>query len=272
MSDLAVAAKRWMTDAIFIAALTGSGYAVAYAFEMGYADHFGYPHYVISPTPATIAYALIILFLVGSVAFQAIGVAALQADPLLRATLLFSLLLGAMVFVLVVISPWPAVSIATASIGLVILTLFWWRYFSLIRSRKRRAKDTGRADVSAVPDGKNDRQPRAASSDQNPLTRQYRAHLAFLGFACLILTVWASQLGGQYAGRQQGKFYMMQSRPDFAVVRMYGELVVAAKINKSTGLFTGDYLIAKVGDAEAKLDLTAFTSRATRPLRHRIQE
>ena len=272
MSDVAVTAKKWMTDAILLAALTGWGYAVAYAFEMGYADHFGYPHYVISPTPATIAYALIILLLVGSVAFQAIGVAASQADPRLRAALLFSLLLGSMAFVLVVVSPWPAVSVATVAIGLAVLSWVWWRYFSVTRRRKTHVKNPGRANVSAVSDGKNERQTRAPSSDQIPHTEQNRTHLALLGFAALLTTFWIGQLGGQYVARLQNRFYMMQSRPDFAVVRMYGELVVAAKINKSTGLFTGDYLIAKVGDAEIKLDLTAFPSQAIRPLRHRDQE
>lgn len=58
----------------------------------------------------------------------------------------------------------------------------------------------------------------------------------------------------------------MASKPGFAIVRMYGELVVSVKVDRNTGQLTGEYFIGKFGSDELKLELKRERVLQPRPL------
>lgn len=255
--------KNWVTDAFLLAALSVGGYAVAYAFETGYAAHFGYPAYLITPTFSTIAQALFALVIFGEVVVHLVVFAIHQKDPELRLLVLQSLmaLIAGAIAILVIPQTWLfAVVASLLALGVAVL---WW-----MRARRSRQLGAVTAASQLFPRGL---PPGGIQSAGQRLRRAILTaepgsfHLWFIIITCLVTFFNLAHATGGYMAFKQHTFYMLKSKPDFVVLRIYGELVVAGEINRSTQSFTGNYLVGKLGDADMKLELSRAEFGKQRP-------
>lgn len=262
--------SRWVTDAVLLAALSVTGYAVAFAFEMGYAAHFGYPATVISPTPATIASALLLLVFGIQIIAQFFVWVTQQKDAGRRRAITETFFLLIFLLVVLVAVPFGWLQVALATLNLATIVVIWgFRLLAEARARSDRAK--AKATIISTGLGSGTSQvvssPLLFKGSVIPFSPLH--HRAWILSACVgvaVLTV-AIETVGQFVAKGQRTFYMLKSKPDFAVVRIYGDVVVASKVDLATEHFTGDYIIGKVGDSDMKLELSRVVFRKTRPLR-----
>lgn len=234
--------QSWLTDAIFLAFVSVSGYGLAFVFELGFAWHSGFPTYVIAPTPSNIAAAVLVIATLG-LGLPMFGMFLLERRDL-HERVHSVIVLMYFVFILLgmAVAPdgWP--TYIFAAFGIWVMATFW---VGEQRSKKRRLLS-------------------GPIFSWSPLVRhQFSLLLTIAPITLASLTLYA----GAATGRSQQTFYFLALKPDFAVIRMYGEVVVAARINRATSLFTGEYIIGKFDSDDMKLSLKRERLAGRRPLR-----
>lgn len=233
-----VAAESWVrrlaTDAVVLATLTGIGYWVAFAYESGFASHFGYPTYLISPSLNVILPAIAAI----AATLAALMPAALdflkRRKPSLRKTWL-----------------WFALGLLTLffTTNLFISSNYDWKVFWRIPFA---IVVYIVFTLSAVSDAK----------EGVALSRS--ASIGALVLFAAVFTNVASTFMGMMAAKDQKVFYFLVDNPEYAVVRLYDGLAIAVRYDASKKTFVGDYRAMKVGDEPKELRLKRTAILETR--------
>jgi hypothetical protein len=232
--------KAWLTDAAMLAALSVFGYTLAYLYEVGFANHFGYPSYLISPTPPVIAGALVVLSL-GAQILALLGV--LWSDlkePEWKDVALNIAMLWCFAIIMLIQSDSTLKTVA------VVVAVFAVTAFLTVTSRETRRI---RGNHPAGPG----------------MLQRFKTNMVVTGISGLIATGLAAQVVGELVAKSQQTFFLLDAKTNFAVVRIYGDVVVAAKMNMATEQFTGEYFVGKLGSDDLKLHLKRETFPKARP-------
>jgi len=222
------------TDALFLAAMSAIGYCVAFAYEVGYAKHFGYPTYLIAPTPNVIVTAVAaVLVVVGGLLPPLIDIFD-SGNPesrkfgLYLVLVLYIILSGAYLFVMSNYDFWSLTGLAAAA---VILFAMYWA-------------------------GKHDAKQGRTSSPKS------RSVGGIIFLTSIIYTV--STLFGVLSAKNQRQFYFLKQRPDFAVVRLYDSTAISVKYDIQKKEFQREYSAIKFGDDLKELALVRVTLKEDR--------
>jgi hypothetical protein len=228
--------KKFGTDALLIGALSALGYCVAFAYEAGYASHFGYPTYLITPTPNIIVTALasILIAFYGFLpsfaqAFDKDNSAARQHGREVAEVVVVLTIPG---YVIVANNLKTEYMIgAAAFLGL----------YAVVRRLifPDRAKSGWKADPLAT-----------------------KMWLAVIGAVTLyaIATIF-----GVSSAHSQRTFFFLKTKPDFAVVRLYDGLAIAVRYDAQKQAFVREYIAMKLGENK-ELDLVRTVLKEERLL------
>jgi len=217
---------KFATDALLLGALSAAGFCVAFAYEVGYARHFGYPTYLISPTPNVIVTAL------GVVLGAALFLLPLLTDLFDSSVssvqrkasfwIIFIVFCGLLVGYVFVTNNYQWASLWTVGLGAVTGVIMHW-------GDKSNAK---RGSVSGP-----------------------KVRVVFSGFLLLVGIYYLASLLGTQAARDQKAFFFLQGKPDFAVVRLYDSLAIAIRYDFEKQQFVHEYLVFKLGDERKEMRL-----------------
>lgn len=211
------------TDALLIGALSVAGYGIAFAYEAGYAKHFGYPSYLISPTPSVIAVALGAVFgLVIGLFPILINLFGNDKDTKNRAIsfIVFVIFIPYIFFYEYSIrnyeisSIWSAFAVSLA----VLIALFV----------KRRTENYFDARLTNI--------------------------VFSLGLGGLSLAS-AAFIIGIYEAKGESSFYFLKDKPDYAVVRLYESMAIAVRYDFDKKNFEQEYYVLKIGDEKSDLEM-----------------
>jgi len=217
--------KRFGTDAVLLACLTGLGYWIAFAYESGYATHFGYPNYVISPTIGVIVTAI------GTLALSLAALAPMIMDmtkpgDAKARRLAYNYLLLVIFF---------AAALYTFYVSNYDWKALWKLVPGLVLFFALRWTTKLDADKGRFPHPK--------------------ASLVFLVLSAALLLNFLANLLGLVAAQNQKVFYFLADKPDFAVVRIYDGLVIGVRFDAAKQQFLGEYTIVKLGEDLKTLQL-----------------
>jgi hypothetical protein len=222
------------TDALLLGALSAGGYCVAFAFEAGYADHFGYPTYLITPTPNVIVTALAAVMIVVAGLFPPF-IDMLESKNLgnrkLGLVALLVIFVGFSAAYLFTMSNYKLSSLIPLPFGLALLVLMRW---------------AGAADAKH-------------GHVTGPKSRAV-AGVLFLA----LLTYQLATFFGVMSATNQKAFYFLKTKPDFAVVRLYDSMAVAVRYDTQKQQFVREYLAIRLGDELKELDLVRTVLKADR--------
>jgi hypothetical protein len=217
--------KKLGTDAVALGAITVTGYAFAYMFEMGFARHFGYARYLIEPTIATLASSLILLFILAYGILPILVVTLHSSTP--ERTRLISVFL-VVSFVWFMAQTVALIGIDKRSIlAGVFLLISGWVFLSGLRSNNPMFLEK--------------------------INRVKITILILIVIANLLITAF---LTGAYSGKRMKKFDFFSNDPRYAVVRMYGQTMIAIKYDFSKQEFLKEYKVLKLPDGENGVDFT----------------
>jgi hypothetical protein len=220
------------TDALLLGALSALGYCVALAYEAGYASHFGYPSYLITPTPNVIVTALaaILMVVFGFVLplvdlFESPGG---RNKGIAALIVLWFVLAGSYLFT---VSNYALSSLVTFGLSVAIFCFLQWA--GAVDAKQGRV--TGRKAKSVS------------------------------GVLLLVSTVYVlASFFGTLTAMNQKAFFFLKSKPDFAVVRLYDSVAVAVRFDFQTQQFTREYLAFKMGDELKELNLVRTVLKGVR--------
>lgn len=200
--------------ALLIAVLSAFGYCVAFAYETGYADHFGYPWYLISPTPSVIVTALAIVFCL------VLGVTPLVASEIENTrSVEWVLFAFGVILVLVYVSTRsPRLDGKAVIVILALIAVVIWGFLFTRKARR-------------------------------PATR-----LLMGTIGTFLATGVAASLIGTFVAGGQKAFFFLPGKPDFAVVRMYGEVAIAVRYDFPKQRFVREFRVFKLGEKEMQLE------------------
>ena len=222
-------AGRFATDALLLGALSAAGYCIAFAFESGYAKHFGYPTYLVSPTPSVIVTAVAAtLFIVLGLAMPIVeAVESAHKSRRKRAVNIgFGIFLVLMVGSALIEGNFEMKAWITAGLTILVMTGMFW-------SSK---KDAENGKVAG---------PTGFSLGVTALL--------------LIVTYTLANLAGLVSAMNQQVFFFLPGKPDFAVVRLYDSTAIAVRYDFDKKKFAGEYRILKLkDDGELKLERMAL--------------
>jgi hypothetical protein len=242
--------------AVAIGAATVAGYAIAYAYESGYCGYFRIPTFLITPTPSVIVSSLFAvvagaLVLAQLVAIERTILQGASLPPQFRGRLEFAGLLS-----LFALGPfgftWSWVG-ATAFFFFIICNVY----------------------LLALLPGKGTLLERIAEIDTYPPSRieQVDPWLTTLrevgpvvgGFlVALLMACFAAQSAGAASARMQKDFHVWSGRPDVALIRSYGDVLIGIKFEEQSKRATGEVVVLKI---EEGLNQIPVTSKRIGPLR-----
>jgi len=217
--------KRLGTDAVFLAVLSGLGYWIAFAYESGYASHFGYPTFLISPSLS----AIIVAF--GALAGALMGAAPIVMD-LFRSgdararRLAYWVVIGGLFAFFALqaffISNYSWSALWRVAPGVLLFILVRW-------TSRLQDKAGGAAN--------------------------FKVSMALLALVMAMVLHFMSSFLGLAAAKDQRVFYFLTAKPEYAAVRIYDGMTIAVRFNGQTNSFTGEYLLLKLGEEPKELGL-----------------
>jgi hypothetical protein len=223
------------TDALLLGVLSAAGYCVAFAYEAGYARHFGYPTFLIAPTPNVIVTALaVILGVVFGLLPPLMDMfdrAASHANRKVSAWLaivFFVCLVGGYGFTM---RNYDIASMWQFGAGLALGGLMYWNQ----KSDAKRGIAGG------------------------PSTKSLAWVLLLVGGIYML-----ASLLGTHAAKDQKAFFFLQGKPDYAVVRLYDNVAIAVRYDFQTKRFTHEYVVFKFGDEHKELSLHRSVLKGSR--------
>jgi hypothetical protein len=218
-------------------------YGVAYAYELGYARFFSIPLFLIQPTIS------IILAVVFALTFTALSLA--QGVALLRLALA-SVPAGfrAKVYLTVFMSLVALATMGFTWSALAAIIFFIFIFCGLHIVVLIFGSGTWRERLEEA-DSSPDRLHRF-DPISSPVLGPLAAGVIVIGMFLVLLAVAL----GALAARTQVEFNVVEARPDVALVRQYGDLMVGVKFNETAKRATGEVVIFKLGDEFKQLNLT----------------
>lgn len=262
--------KTYFSDgAVVLAGLTAYVYSVAFSYEYGYCSYFGIPASFITPsiTIALIAATSIVAFLI-----PLLQMLELFAPILRRANfqnnggivfgyLFFSTVIGLSLFLIFGISRNGALIFVSVFL-VVALVLFYeliWKIVKIAFSRRYREtvlKEFHDQEAATPEPSK----PDAAATQDTPtqidrgsisaLLVSKLGHNTMLAFYFLIGICYVANLVGYGNASKTTAFLLLKNPENYAVIRNYGDLMIARGLDLKQEAFTSDFLILKISDSE----------------------
>ena len=208
-----------------LAGFSFGGYAIAYSFEVGYASHFGFPEYLISPTTSVIACALLALSAGAQVLVTVWALWQKQSSWPARMSINALCIMGVTAAAAVIFYPEDSsisIFFGVTSLLFGLVGVFMW----LIH--------------------------RAPGEEMKVQEKNKDSVIVSLVFAIVMLAV-AAQITGMAVARNQKIFYVMSEDPSYAIVRIYGDFVVAVRFDLDSQKLTGEYIVSKFEGDDQKL-------------------
>lgn len=224
-------------------------YTMAFCYEAGYAQHFGYPTYLIEVDLRTTLFAWLILFpVLASLATVVFGAVFLVPSKGHRLMWYQALVMGPMVVTLALclwarsVNPgqtlataWVWASIAGIVLHLVLVGVVGWR-----------SRSDGLGSLV-------DRLVAVEESlypSHDAATRvRWRAINTVRVLVTITGVLIATVAFGRWSARRQGDFLVRGAHQDLAVVRRYGDMLIAAPFDSTSGTIGCQYHILPVVDA-----------------------
>lgn len=242
--------KNLFTDAFFVAFCTACLYLIAYFYERGYCDHFDIPQNLIDTNTTTV---LVAAAAIGTFIFLSMQLFGL-AMPLFRAGINPSqpqkpykqlFLANAIILVLgIVLFRAYGLSWAGAILFLVLTVLFNFLFFG-VGILIHRKKSTMAERFSAIQDDSQEDPFDAWALVQEKIGPA--GVLILLLMVCLLCIAYI--VGNGEASRQQ-RFLKLSKFPDYAVLRVYGNRLIAAKVNFTKNEIGPELMLLTLKDNE----------------------
>jgi hypothetical protein len=267
--------KTYFTDgAVVLAGLTAYVYSVAFSYEYGYCSYFGIPASFITPSvtialiAATAIVAFVIPFLQISELFSPVlRRASFQNDGGIFFGYLFLWsVIGLALFLIFGISQMGVLIFISVffGVGLVFFYPLLWKLLKLVFSKSYREAllqefhDQGA--TAQVPRRSSDAtsQEKASQNDRRSITAflidKFGRNI-MLAFYLLVGVCYVANLIGYGNASKTTAFLLLKTPENYAVIRNYGDLIIARGLDPVQKAFTSDFLIMKISDNE-KLSLT----------------
>lgn len=264
----------FFTDAVLIAIATALAYAIAFAYEAGFADHFGYPRWLIEVNLLGILIAWGALFATFALVFS-FGFIATVIVPLRPLVLIFNhvfFILAGSVFLMALpwipntgLPRWGDFLFAGMGVGAFILYLSYFVPFYRRTDPSLGFISRFEQGVNALKEARSQEQPLFRSIGHgiiaNPtLGRMVGGTLALLILIGVPLTA-AKELGRFHAGLQE-IFPVIGVAKDTVLLRRYGDYLIVAPIDRSNGQIKQVFRVVKV-----EQNLPVFTLENLRGIR-----
>lgn len=237
-----------MSDAaLMVAAGTAMTYAVAFSFEVGYCRHFNIPYFLIVPTASVILFALfgvigVSLSLAQLLSIERALLSVTSLPPLFRTRLESSLLFA--------LAGLASFGFSWSAVGAAVFGLFVWCgvYIPAFFFPRRGTLSERLREVELERDHLAESSPLVGIFDY--LGERGSQLALFTLVACFV----ASGVGAATA-RLQKEYHVLASRPDVALVKSYGDVMVGIKFDETKKAATGEVVLFKVDDDFAQVNL-----------------
>lgn len=204
-------------QAFFIAALTATGYGLAYVYELGFNDEFGIPPNLILLNLTTILVTIGGILAIALAVFTIICVVYLfslipkfkRCQSTIHREIPLIGLLGFMSGL------WWVYPLLWPEVILMAVMVIWFAFMRLMQERKRRQ-------------GKVDEFPQPVSD----FFRRYLTRRRFVAFSLLAFIFIAAFFSGKGDARSQIEFLIPTKYQDCVVLRMYGDNLICARFDK----------------------------------------
>lgn len=253
--------RKFITDAILISAGTGLIYAIAYVYEFGYCQHFGIPPNLISLSITTIlvaggavAYFSFTLFQLSFLFLPFIRFSSNPGERLhaWREFLLFTTLIIVLglLFGFIYGFSWKGFKIFLALLFILYTVVAATAALYLLYSFLRQKIAVGEP---SKPTGISKTAPNYGLKSNDPWDYIERAigrnGLAFV--AALILLFAGAYLAGNSEAARQSSFMFLEGRKNFAILRIYGDQVIAGEVDTDAKMLRPRYLLLRIASGES---------------------
>jgi hypothetical protein len=233
---------NFMSDALIIALITATGYAVAFMFELGYSIYFGLPVQLIEINTASIIISSLIVF--GSTFFLAnfffITISSLNiTDSMGMRITITSLIFLSPIFLISFGLGWG--EYGTPLIVSLALIAFYWTFplishFGKSGTYIEKVNSQDEIDKSAL--------------TITTLTFKFLGKTLFLFLILFLFLLFISYYRGMAFAKNEISFYVIESEPPLAVLRIYNNKLICSPLNKKTKTIKPKYSIISVKSQE----------------------
>jgi hypothetical protein len=240
-AEKGISTKLVITETLLLAAAPLGGYLVAFAYEFGYAKHFGVPLYLVSVGLSQVFIAIGALLFLAWILFVCFDTAYMVIRPeRLRDVWRIRLARAPVYLVLATAAIWLGVRRWAEWVGFLFvlgMIVFYELVFPLLTQRgvkgyeaKLQAQDVLDHSVRSLFDGVRRR----------------------LGPTALKLILWSgiaiylAYLLGKAEGVRQTVFYVHSNPADTVLIRVYGDVAVSARLANGGRSLSGVYLVQRI--------------------------
>lgn len=235
------ATKKWVSDALIIAAFPIVAYVITYAYESGYAGIFGIPSDFITLNLTTVLVVTGALFGVILTLFIyanfILYILPKSDSPIFRGVVkLLPLILLSVAYLLLYGKLWRYWIFPVICILLFILMEFGFPLITQKGNLSYREKYEEQEKIEGKVKG--------IVEYVLPLVGRG----AFIAILSLFLVLIFSWEAGRSRALKQDKFLIVKASPELVVLRIYGEKLICAPFDRTTKEITGTFTILKTGD------------------------
>ncbi|MFG0621780.1 hypothetical protein ACF8OH_15475 [Delftia sp. WSY_9] len=244
--------RSFISEGLIVAGATAALYMVTFVFEYGYCKYFGIPGFLVEPSTGTVLLSALIISVASVFIFSLsqFPSAMIKKIPWVKLRNRIVVVAIMWTFALLVgdLSSWTSKTILIISTIIPFLDyIFPMILFSgPIRDRISMAEDM--ISEEYLKDKNN----------KNTIVVKFSFYIVLINFALLI----AFAAGATHAKIQKG-FVVLKAAPDFAVVKRYGERMIAVRYEGTPPRATGEFkILDKEKDVEFinlnKLEISEF--------------
>ncbi|MGA0570052.1 hypothetical protein ACO2Q9_04960 [Variovorax sp. VNK109] len=236
--------RQLFTDAVVVALTSGWAYCIAFAYEAGFCSHFGVPLHLITPSlTALLTAAFAVLLGITAMLYAAAWPLALvpkSARRLRRKLFAFALLVVITLF-------WYRLELdGLIQIGVGAVILFGGYAYRLavgkgtVKERLSSGSEKSFTDIDPM---------------FGPVEKVWGSNVTG-AFATIFFPVYVAWVVGMGVATNQSSFLMLDEHPAFALVRSYGDTLIAVKIDEDKKSIEGSVFISKIPAAPEVLKTT----------------
>lgn len=241
-------AKSILSEGFIVAGMTAAIYFFTFAFEYGYCFYFGIPGFFIEPTTGNVLFsALVMAFAIAYL----ISVGQLPGELFKKipsATLKIRLVIVAIIWINYFLSVGGSRWLGLILMVLLTILLLVDYIFSFIFSSGTMSERIASADAYIV------RSTSKSMTEQGKLYRKMLTYFMLAYFALLI-----AFFSGLAHARLQKGFVVLKSSPEFAVIKRYGDRVIAIRYEGSPAKSTGEFRLLDKDNEREFLNLDELT-------------
>ncbi|MFG0674232.1 hypothetical protein [Delftia sp. WSY_7] len=240
--------KSLVSEGIVVAGLTAAIYFLTFVFEYGYCSYFGIPGFFVEPTTGNILFsALIMSFTVAyfiSVGQMPVVFFKMIPSATLKVRLVLVAILWTSYFLSVGGFRWSGLVLAI----LLTFILLHEYMLNLIFTSGTLNERIASADAYIK---------RSDSGSLTERSKLYKKILAYFMLTYLALVV--AFFSGLAHARLQKGFVVLKSSPEFAVIKRYGDRVIAIRYEGSPAKSTGEFRLLDKDNEREFLNLDDLT-------------